>query len=271
MTLKEKVNLRMQELGISPKRSLGQNFLVSEHVVSKIIEKLKSEGTYSQIIEVGPGLGALTDELEKIEKDLRLIEYDNKMVVYWKTERGHKVIHCDALEVDWIQQLETPSALVSNLPYQIGSRLFVDLSLIPKKPNLMILMFQKEVAESLYGPRTKGDISLLSLVRETFWNSNFLLEAGSIDFHPRPRVASQIVCFYPKKVPSEFVDSRYLKFLKDLLSQKKRKMITKLKAIVGREKAQSIFNELGISENARVHEIGLEKLKALYLKLYFRS
>ena len=141
---------------------------------------------------MGPGLGALTDELEKIEKELTLVEYDNKMVEYWQIEREKNVVHADALEVDWKKQLEVPSALVSNLPYQIGSRLFVDLSFVSAKPKVMILMFQKEVAESLYGERKKGDISLLSLVRETFWDSSFLLEAGSIDFcllytSPSPR------------------------------------------------------------------------------------
>lgn len=264
MTLKQKVLRRLQELELQPKRSMGQNFLIGDHIVARVIDKLKSTQGFEQIIEVGPGLGSLTDELETLGKDLLLIEYDDGMARYWQQDRGHSVIHQNALEVQWHNVGKKPWALVSNLPYQIGSRLFVDLSFVANKPELMILMFQKEVAESLYGQRQKGDISLLSLVRESFWHSQFLLEAGSIDFMPRPRVASQIVCFHPKPVEPSLLNQRYLRFLKTILQQKKKKMITNLRKFYNPSKIEEAYQDLKLSENSRVHELTLDQLQRLY-------
>jgi len=267
MNLKEKILQRMGELEIQPKRSMGQNFLVSDHVVKRIVDKLKQISDIDSLVEIGPGLGALTDRLIDLKKDLTLVEFDDVMARYWTEERSQKLIHQDALVVDWSSLFLQPTALVSNLPYQIGSRLFVDISILENKPQFMILMFQKEVATSLYGERKKGDITLLSMIRESFWDSHFLLEAGSIDFKPRPRVASQIVCFYPKKVEKEFLGKSYLNFLKILLNQKKRKMIKKLSSIYEDKKVFEAFEDLNFSENTRVHEISIDDIKKLFLKL----
>ena len=95
----DKLKMRMQELGISPKRSMGQNFLIDGKGVSKIIQSVKSTGNFS-ILEVGPGLGALTDPLIELGRDLTLIELDRVIVEYWRSQEPNmRVIEGDALKV----------------------------------------------------------------------------------------------------------------------------------------------------------------------------
>lgn len=158
--LKTKTIERMQELGISPKRSLGQNFLINEATILKIltaVEKLKAEA----VMEVGPGLGALTDRLRQ-KPNFQAIELDRTIAEYWR-KQGVDVVEGDALEVKWHELLHRPTAIVGNLPYQISSRIVVDLSFASPFIKGMVFMFQKEVAERLVArPRTKEYGLLLS-------------------------------------------------------------------------------------------------------------
>ena len=145
---KDELTARMQSLGIEPKRSLGQNFLISERVVAKIIETVERLGkARPALIEVGPGLGSLTESLLTLEKPLTLLELDKSLARFWR-ERGGDVMEGDALKLDW-RTLNLPQGtlFVSNLPYQISSSLVVERSVEPAGIEVMILMFQKEVAQ----------------------------------------------------------------------------------------------------------------------------
>ena len=130
MSLRQKILDRMEKLGLEPKRSLGQNFLISEVVVDRIIEACEFN-RFEKVIEIGPGLGALTDPLIEGSARLTLMELDSHFSQYWREERSQEVIEGDALQFDWANYTWGSSLLVSNLPYQISSRLVVELSLLP--------------------------------------------------------------------------------------------------------------------------------------------
>src|SRR5690606_8077538 len=109
------------------------------------------------IVEVGPGLGSLTEDLLACGNNLLLIELDAKFAEFWRS-RGVDVIEGDALDLRWDElRLPAGSRLVSNLPYQIGSRLVVDVSVSAPAIDSMVLMFQKEVAERMAAaPKSKA-------------------------------------------------------------------------------------------------------------------
>ncbi len=194
MSRREQILQRLQEMGAEPKRSLGQNFLVADHVIEKIVAAARLSPC-SQLIEIGPGLGALTEDLLKTDKPFRVVELDRKFVEYWR-ERGLTVIEGDALALDWTQfQLPARSLLVSNLPYQISSSMVIERSVEPAGLSKMILMFQKEVAQRLVAKARTKDYGLLSVIAQTFWSLRVLLEAGPQDFYPPPKVASRVVVF----------------------------------------------------------------------------
>src|SRR4051812_47035827 len=138
MTSFERLQQRLQELGHSAKKSLGQNFLVSDNVISKILQRTDSTKA-QRLIEIGPGLGALTDGLLQSEKPITLIEMDRRLAEYWR-QRGAHVIEADALQIDWLELIGPHVTLVSNLPYQISSSLVIDRSMEINGLGNMILM-----------------------------------------------------------------------------------------------------------------------------------
>ena len=129
-------------LGVEAKKSLGQNFLVSDTAIEKIhraVSRLKP----STLIEIGPGLGSLTRGFSVDLKSILLLELDFNFARYWQ-EQGYKVVQGDALHWNWdVASLSQPVVLVSNLPYQISKSLVVDRCLDQAPLAGMVLMFQK--------------------------------------------------------------------------------------------------------------------------------
>ncbi|MCJ8276454.1 MAG: 16S rRNA (adenine(1518)-N(6)/adenine(1519)-N(6))-dimethyltransferase RsmA, partial [Bdellovibrionales bacterium] len=228
--LKEKIKRRTTELGIEPKRSLGQNFLVSDSVVDRIIQNAVLKD-FDHIVEIGPGLGSLTDRLIVAEKKLSLFELDSKFAQYWR-DQGQNVIEGDALKNNWsgFPWENNKTILMSNLPYQISSRLVVELSLIHPCFDRMVLMFQKEVGQRLLAEPATEDYGLLTVIAQTFWNLRHILEAGAVDFMPKPNVASRVVRFDRKEVDIQLRNPSFLKFVKVSFEQRRKKLLPKLKS-----------------------------------------
>jgi 16S rRNA (adenine1518-N6/adenine1519-N6)-dimethyltransferase len=257
---------RLNELSAGPKRSLGQNFLVADHVIEKIIDAA-SENSAQSLIEIGPGLGALTDELKTLGPPLTLIELDAKFAAYWR-ERGLVVVEADALRVDWPKLLEAqpkPTRLVSNLPYQIAASLVIELSLVPETFGLdsMILMFQKEVAQRIAARESSEHYGLLSVITQVFWQVRTVSEAGPGDFHPPPRVASRMLGFQrrrPAALDAEQAQD-FLKFVKLAYSQRRKRL---LKNLGEPEGAGAALESMGFDNNARIEQLSPEQVLALY-------
>src|SRR4029079_19591838 len=103
---------RLAEMGVTPKKAFGQNFLVSTYVIKKIVEAVRVR-KFVDLVEIGPGLGALTEEILDLKP--RLIELDPDLVAHWRS-RGLDVIDDDALKLDWESlNLREPALLLSNL------------------------------------------------------------------------------------------------------------------------------------------------------------
>lgn len=272
MSLRERLQGRMTELGLVAKRSLGQNFLVSQDVVDKILNASSPE-TFAHVWEVGPGLGALTDGLRERASRLQLVEMDRQLATYWE-QQGLVVHLADALQFPWSETLAKaaqdgpkPSALlVSNLPYQISSRLVIDLSLLQPSFDRMVLMFQKEVAQRITSQHQGSEYGLLTVVVATFWKVRTLLEAGTRDFYPSPNVASRVLVFDRKPVSEwkEFADPRYLNFLKRCFEQRRKKLAPRLLGSGSAEAAVHHLESLGIRGDARPQQLSPQNYMALY-------
>ena len=211
---------------IEAKKSLGQNFLVSDAVINKILEAAKSFRP-ENLIEIGPGPGALTDHLKQWSLPLKLIELDRNLASYWR-EQGCEVIEADALQIDWKNLIAGQNVvLISNLPYQISSSLVIDRSLEEEGLQAMVLMFQKEVAQRINAEKSSEHYGLLSVIAQNFWQIKTVSEAGPRDFSPAPRVASRVLAFTKKK--SEIKNrKKFLKFVKAAFSQRRKQMKSNL-------------------------------------------
>lgn len=272
MDLKQKLEARAASLGVSAKRSLGQNFLVSENVVGKIISKVTEFSTSSsRWVEIGPGLGSLTDRLLETrgERTLQLIELDRELADFWRKScaenPGLSVEEADALQFDW-SKLDA-DILVSNLPYQIAASLVVELSTCPNSIQKMVLMFQKEVAQRIRARPKTEDYGLLSVVAQVFWKAEMVCEAGPRDFSPAPRVASRVLSFERKASPVPGEEQKFLKFVKAAWAQRRKKLITNLGSYVSKDILRDQWPKLGLSETARAEELDPSAYLPLYLAL----
>ncbi len=281
-TRKERILERLRELNADPKRSLGQNFLISDHVVDKILFAVKAE-PFSEMIEVGPGLGALTEDLIPVaaEKNaqLTLIELDSNFAAEWRkrfaNDERRRVIEADALQVDWSTLQLSPNTLfVSNLPYQISSSIAVERSIAPAGLTRMILMFQKEVAQRISARARTDAYGLLTVIVQAFWTTSTVSDASPGDFHPAPNVASRVLQFRRRPEPDfgKGTPIGFLKFVKAGFSHRRKLLARNLvseyfRGAPGADKIEPTFTKLGLLPTARAEELEPQKWIELYREI----
>ncbi len=260
-TAKQRLAERVEELSHTAKKSLGQNFLISDHVIQKIIEAAKLTKQNS-IIEVGPGLGALTDFLILNHPEYVAIEMDRTLAKYW-TDQGLKIVEGDALQIDWVNF--KAKLFVSNLPYQISSSIVIERSIKPFEIETMILMFQKEVAQRLRAKEQTDHYGMLTVMAQEFWTIDTVCDAGPKDFDPPPKIASRVLRFQKKE--SQVIDrSGYLQFIKMCFQQRRRILKSNLPNAMS-DKLMKWLEIQKLSAKVRVEELSPAKITELYFYL----
>ena len=182
-----------------PKKLLGQNFLVDESVVRDMIAVAEIE-LDDIIVEIGPGLGALTDDLARRAKQVLAIEMDQELVHYlrMKKRRKVKIIHGDALKIDWTVTLEGPYRIVANIPYSITSPLLRKIFLLDKKPTKVVLLVQKEMAVRITAEPGSSEHGFLTLLCEAAAETKIVRTVKPGSFYPRPKTNSAIIVLTPR-------------------------------------------------------------------------
>lgn len=264
MTASERLQNRMNELQVEAKKSLGQNFLVSDAVISKIIKAVQIEKPQF-LVEIGPGCGALTDLLLEMKTDLTLIELDRMFAEFWRS-KNQKVIEVDALQYDW--NFGSNYVLVSNLPYQISSSLVIERSLDANPLKAMVLMFQKEVAQRIRAQCQTEHYGMLSVFAQEFWSIETVCDAGPRDFRPAPKVSSRVLKFKPR---SSIITDRkhYLKFVKACFQQRRRVLSTNIRVLGSDYDQQRLMNWL--EQNKKTTTVRAEELSPLEINSLYHE
>ena len=215
------------------KKSLGQNFLIDKNIINKILSLANIKDR--NIVEIGPGKGALTDEIiKKKPKTLLIIEKDNLLfdllIEKYSKFKYVKVVNADILKFDLEKNIKSNSIIFGNLPYNISSQILVKLIKFEKWPpkfSSLILMFQKELGEKIMGKFPSSKYGRLSII------SNFRLDniekfiVSENCFFPKPKVKSMVINFKPKKNTFKIKNVSNLEKITNYLFSKKRKMINK--------------------------------------------
>ena len=184
------------------RKSLGQHFLRDGNAIAKIVRSVPKQ---AQVLEIGPGLGAITEHLLDRAHGLTVIEKDDRFAASWQQQADKKkhltVVHGDVLEVLEDTIVETqPEWIVGNLPYNISGPLTAQLA-SHLLTGGMVLMYQREVAERIIanpGSKVYGGLSVL--VRH-FYNAKRLLSLPPGAFSPPPKVHSTVVLLQPHNIP----------------------------------------------------------------------
>jgi 16S rRNA (adenine1518-N6/adenine1519-N6)-dimethyltransferase len=263
--------LRAEDIQLS--KSLGQNFLHDTNQLQRIVETAELTPT-DRVLEVGPGLGPLTDlliqnagEVLAIEKDARLLGALRER--FREALASGKLIleHADALEfISRPGQNWDEWKLVANLPYSVASPLLVDLAWGDSRPQRIVCTLQIEVAKRLMAsPQQSQDYGLLTLLLQLDYAPKGWFKIPASCFFPEPDVDSACICLLRREtslLPQED-RSAFWKIVKRGFSQRRKMMLKLLKADWPLLALQSAFASLGISPLARAETISLEQFVRL--------
>lgn len=181
---------------VAPKKHLGQHFLNDESIAQDIAESLTGQG-YDTALEIGPGMGVLTQFLLKDPRFTTwCIEIDRDSVAYLKQhypQLDGRLLDSDFLKLDLAQTFDRPFAIVGNFPYNISSQIIFKMLDFKSQVPELVGMFQKEVAERFNAkPRTKA-YGILSVLLQTYYTTEYLFTVHEHVFTPPPKVKSGVV------------------------------------------------------------------------------
>lgn len=272
------------------KKSFGQNFLVDENYISRIIATLKPEPGET-IIEIGAGRGALTRGLLASGANIVAIELERDMIAYLKDEFAGKenfqLIESDAIKIDYAKisnfKLQTSNSenhepqtadrklkikLVANLPYNISTAILQKLIEQRGYFSEMILMFQREVVERITAQVGNSERGFLSVLTQNYLDAELLFEVPPSAFRPAPKVWSAIVRLTPKEESPIADDKLFRKIISAAFLQKRKTIINNLKSLRFEDQTQIDWMEIlklsEIESGRRAENLTLEEWRNVY-------
>jgi 16S rRNA (adenine1518-N6/adenine1519-N6)-dimethyltransferase len=254
----------LDSLGASPRKSLGQNFLHDQNLASWIVEKLEIESG-DHVVEIGPGLGALTEEIMRCGVSATLLEKDRAFAKYLRETfagPGVEVVEGDALDYDTrVDFLRQPTKVIGNLPYYLSSALLFHFSADPCPFEHMVFTVQKEMAERLSAAPGSKEYGSLSLIIQRQWKVARLKTLPPSVFLPQPQVDS-IVLSLKRRTPGELEETdamAFSEFVKAGFSER-RKQVRKLLGRYGEAKGiETALLAEGLPLTARAEDISLNR------------
>ena len=260
------ISRTLREIQVAPVRTLGQNFLHDQNLARWIVQEAEISAD-DFVVEIGPGLGAITEpalatgaRILAIEKDARLANFLRKFLPNERLE----VLRADALEFD-VRQLFSrgPATLLGNLPYYIATQLLLHFLEQLTPITKALLMLQREVAARLAAAPRSKDYGILTLIVQAQYRVEFLRTIPANVFLPAPEVESALVRLIPRRADElpDF-DLEILNLLVRRGFSQRRKQVAKLlKELVPDWRGAS--EKIGASLQARAEELSLEQWIAL--------
>lgn len=258
--------------GVRAATSLGQRFLVDRAVLSAIVEAAEL-GSDDHVLEVGPGPGVLTAELAARVRSVTAVEVDSRMVaVLEETLAGHRnvrIVRADALEVDlYALGASPPTRIVANLPYQITTPLLERFLSDPRRPPLVVILVQHEVARRMCATgRDARERGFLSVFTQAFAEPRIVRRVPARAFRPPPRVDSAVVALRTRQRPAfaPLAQEPFLRLVSDAFRHRRKQLRSALghEAGLDRDRATAVLAAAGIAPERRPEELELDEWIAL--------
>lgn len=245
------------------KKSLGQHFLKDQSVIDKIIAVLQQH-SFHQLLEVGPGAGALTKDLLNLLKiDFKAVELDKEKVDYLLTRYpsiNGKIITGSFLDID--KPFDGTFTIIGNFPYNISTQILFKILEWKEDVPVIIGMFQKEVAERAASAPGSKVYGVLSALIQAYYDVEYLFDVAPECFNPPPKVMSGVVRFTRRLTPLNVKSERaYWVLVKTAFNQRRKTLRNALKAQFTAEILQDeLFNK-------RAEELSIEEYASLTFKM----
>lgn len=241
------------------KKSLGQHFLKDENICRKIVASLQ-EHPFSQLLEVGPGGGALTKYLLQIDNiSFKAVELDTEKVEYLQATYPAitgKIIHQSFLDID--KPFEGPFTVIGNFPYNISTQILFKVLEWRDEVECMVGMFQKEVAQRIAAKEGNKTYGVLSVLVQAFFTVDYLFDVNEKCFQPPPKVKSGVIRLLPKKEkPAMRSEKDFFLLVKTAFNQRRKTL---------RNAVKNLFDAAVLEDdlfNKRAEQLTVEQFAAL--------
>jgi 16S rRNA (adenine1518-N6/adenine1519-N6)-dimethyltransferase len=249
------------------KKSLGQHWLTDITCLQAMCDAA-SLTTADTVLEIGPGLGTLTELLVKQASSVIAVEFDEALAAELPTRvpaQNLRTERADILRFN-LTTVSAPYKVVANIPYYLTSNLIRLLSESENPPEVAVLLVQKEVAERVAAK--PGDMSILSVTAQFYWEVSLGRTVEAALFTPPPKVDSQILILTRRKTPlfPDTVSGRYFQIVKAGFSQRRKTLLNSLSGglHLSREQTVGLLTRAGIEPSTRAQTLSLEQWHALY-------
>ncbi len=245
------------------KKSLGQHFLKDETIIRAIVASLQQH-PFTQLLEVGPGAGALTKDLLQIEGvDLKAVELDGEKVAYLQKKYPvlkDKIIHESFLDIE--KPFEGPFTVIGNFPYNISTQILFKILDWKDEVPVVIGMFQREVAQRAAADPGSKTYGVLSALLQPYYDIEYLMDVPASSFTPAPKVMSGVIRLTRKTSALDFKSERaYWVLVKTAFNQRRKTMRNAVKSLFTTEELQDpLFNR-------RAETLSIEEFAALTYRM----
>ncbi len=259
----------LKRFGIRMSKKLGQNFLIDEHVVNSIVEAAGIKPG-DAVLEIGPGIGTLTQGLAEAGAHVTAVEIDRRLLeVLSKTLEGYenvRVVHGDILRVNITETVGVPQyKVVANLPYYITTPIIMGLLEAKMPIDVLVTMVQKEVAQRMVASPGTKDYGALSVAVQYYTKAEIMFVVKPDSFIPPPSVDSAVIrCTVLDKPPVEVDEKIFFRVVRAAFAQRRKTLFNTLKTTgVPVETLKGILESAGIDGNRRGETLSIDEFAAL--------
>ncbi len=245
------------------KKKFGQNFLIDANTVDKIARSACEKDV--RTIEIGPGLGALTQMLLKYSKDVDAYEIDKDMVAILEEtfdDERLKIIRGDFLEAD-LSAYEEKVNVCGNLPYYVTTPILFKLFESQLDIGKITVMVQKEVAERLVAKPGSEDYSALSVEVQYLYDVKLEMNISRFVFYPMPNVDSAVLSFTPKRERDRAFEEKFFELVKNCFRMRRKTLYNNLKDLYDPQKLEEVYAKTGLRKDVRAQQLSLEEFLRL--------
>ncbi len=266
----------------SIKKKFSQNFLLDENIINKIIDSASIDDL-TGVIEIGPGLGALTKKLVKKANKLLIYEIDKDLIPYLEEFlKGYKnifLLNRDILKTDVNLDIKTylkgvnRIVVISNLPYHITTPIIMKFLEEVNGINSMILMMQQEVAKRITSQPNTKDYNALSVIIQHQAKTKYLFRVSKKVFYPQPKVDSAVIKLDIFSQTNNENNKEFYNFVHQCFSQRRKTLVNNLSNgynLYSKVELIDILEELGLHSMIRAEALQLKDFLILYKK-YFQK
>ena len=250
---------------LKAKKKFGQNFLIDSNIVDKIAKNACDKDTTT--IEIGPGLGSLSEMLLKYSKSVDAYEIDKDMVdILNNTIKDDRfnLYYEDFLDTDLSKYEGLNIRVCANLPYYVTTPILFKLFNSSLNISKITVMVQKEVADRFKAKVNSEDYNALTLIVQYLFDVNVEMTISKNVFYPSPKVDSAVVSFVPKRDRDFEYEKKLFAFFDNCFKQRRKTLHNNLKEFLDNSKIELIYNTFNFSTNVRAQELDLD----IFIKMF---